>query len=237
VGGKRLSCGVIAGGICALALSSPMIAVASDRAVVSTYVRAAASFAQAQAGLTGKSVAAMEAEGANIEHGCRSVLSGAPRDRQSQEIAEEITGAVLFSAAGPDHSAMLRFAHSISDLHWSDPRIARLVRAQADEERTIASLPLPDVCGDVRAWAASGYHTLSAQTTVYVKRIGSIGGGESSKEKSIEAAIAAWLSGHESPGEKRVTKATTVLEEAAGKQILVVFATTLKAVVEALKNG
>jgi hypothetical protein len=89
----------------------------------------------------------------------------------------------------------------------------------ADEERTIASLALPDVCGDVRAWAASGYHTLPAQTTVYVRRIGSIG-GESSKEKSIEAAIAAWLAGHESPGEKRVTKATAVLEEATGEHTL-----------------
>jgi hypothetical protein len=82
------------------------------------------------------------------------------RSRQLIDLEGELETALtsgLRSAAAP---AALATASAISALRWSDPAVEQAARKRA-ETLTEAAPPSPDVCADVRAWAASGFQTLS----------------------------------------------------------------------------
>jgi hypothetical protein len=205
-------------------------AASGDRRAIASYVRAADSFVRARAAEIGATVTAINAEAAKIEGGCPSVLVGAPRGRQLNELAVEPSGAVLFSGAVPDRGAMLLFARQVSGLRWRDGRVTRLVRSLASEERAIANLVIPDVCADLRAWVASGYRTLSYNRMAFLKQANAIGNGVGAKEESLNDAILPALRPHESSGEKVITKHSQRLEEVTGKRALQAFAGWMKAV-------
>ena len=133
---------------------------------------------------------------AQIARECPGVVSGMPHEppldpfpalpplargenarlsEQKQTIEEELGAAV--SRAG---NSVFRPAHEAYDaevlpLAWSNPAIASEVRTDATSGLEASFAPAPPFCADARAWAQSGYRTLSAasrefQTSQTVQR-------------------------------------------------------------------
>jgi hypothetical protein len=201
------------------------------------YLRAAEAFARVQAANVAASVAVMEKGAARIAAGCPSILVGAPQGGQLSELEGELAAAVLFSAAGPNRRAMLSFASKVDALHWSNRRIARLVRSLAAEERATAKLTLPNVCADIRVWTASGYHTLSASTLRFIKATEAIGkqtGGGGHKGESLEEAVLGRLRPYETPSDRRLAIHVGRLNETVGNRLLPAYFMTLGRVGQAL---
>jgi hypothetical protein len=115
---------------------------------------------------------------------CGGVLAGVPQERievgaelgtsprargelerkqlQLETINGEIDALIEAAPFGPDRPATEAFVAKVTPLSWSDPRIAPLVHFAASSLEKAVAPPVTDVCADMKSWAASGYHVLSA---------------------------------------------------------------------------
>jgi hypothetical protein len=62
----------------------------------------------------------------------------------------------------------------VNRLKWSNPAITRAARKFTKGLREMAALPIPDLCGDVRSWAAGGFKAVPATTEQYVRHVEAI---------------------------------------------------------------
>ena len=63
----------------------------------------------------------------------------------------------------------MKFSRAVSKLSWSDASLTRAVRKYTRQGLAQVRTPPPDVCGDLRAWKASGYTALPA-TTIHFRQ-------------------------------------------------------------------
>jgi hypothetical protein len=98
---------------------------------------------------------------------CPLAAAESPQNYDSEQLDNEVVGAMTVVAYRPDAAAMGRFARAVAGLHWSNRALTRTVRTYAAQLKGLATLATPDVCGDVRAWAAGGYHALPAGTVQF----------------------------------------------------------------------
>jgi hypothetical protein len=99
---------------------------------------------------------------------CPGILDRAPMNgAAAQAMGGEVSGAVAVQLLGPARSAMLGFVHTVGGLLWSNPSVARAVGKFAGAVQAYAGLTSPNVCADLRAWAASGYRTVPASTRAF----------------------------------------------------------------------
>ena len=68
---------------------------------------------------------------------------------------------------GADTQAVASFVGAVAHLHWSNPKLTRKATTYASKLKVLAALAAPDVCADVRAWAASGYRALPTSTVQF----------------------------------------------------------------------
>jgi hypothetical protein len=121
-----------------------------------------------------------------VAHECSGVLAGAPREGietgaqaegsltprargerqlsalQLVTIRGELYARVDAALYEPDRSALAAFVATVTPLSWSDPRIASLVQFEATSLEEAARPAATNPCSDMKSWAKSGYHTLSA---------------------------------------------------------------------------
>ncbi len=62
-----------------------------------------------------------------------------------------------------------RLLRQTSQLRWSSSTINRIASAYSRSTRELASLPLPDLCRDVRSWSATGFQVVPATTLSLVR--------------------------------------------------------------------
>ncbi|MGP0102284.1 MAG: hypothetical protein ACLPUT_11785 [Solirubrobacteraceae bacterium] len=156
---------------------------------------------------------------------CHGVLAGAPTEEfgpraegpttprargerqrselQKQTIEEELELTVYAATYQPDRAAIEAFATQVAPLSWSDPRIAPLARFHAHSlEEHIVSAPA-DVCADMKTWAQSGYHILSAASREFeaarTARINAV---------APEGSIGSLLKPYEGPRERSLIRKT-----------------------------
>jgi hypothetical protein len=169
----------------------------------------------------GVRVAAIEARVSEIGGECPSVLTYAPRDAAFGEFGEEANTTAFFAGKAPARPLLLRLAHTIEHLSWSNRRLTGLVRAEAAEERAIATLALPDVCADIAAWKANDYAALPQSTTRFLARVEAIESlsvvGPS--EESRETVIMRLLRPYETPAQRRIAGRIERLEAQIGSRI------------------
>jgi hypothetical protein len=96
---------------------------------------------------------------------CPNAVAGSPEDHDSELLSEEVVGALTVAGYHEAAPVIVTFARAVHGLRWSNPALTRKVQTSATRLRGVSSLPAPDLCADVRAWAASGFQTLSAGTT------------------------------------------------------------------------
>lgn len=123
---------------------------------------------------------------------CHDVLAGAPNEYSSSSsgqapstetprargereraadqqltLVEELSSALSAAELLPVHAPIEALLATTARLSWSDARIAALVQAESAALQEDLTAPPPDVCADMKAWAASGYRTLSPASRAF----------------------------------------------------------------------
>jgi hypothetical protein len=107
---------------------------------------------------------------AKVQQECPLAAADSPQNPESTQMSDEVIGAMVISAAQPDLQAIRTFVRTVDGLSWSNRAVTSAVHAYAGKLETLLSLSLPNLCGEVRAWAADGFHTLPANTVAFVAK-------------------------------------------------------------------
>jgi len=118
--------------------------------------------------LTGE--AAIESLQQTLSAECPMAAAASPENEAAAALSNEVIGAMSVVFIRADVQVVDGFAETVAHLHWSNQKLTRKVKVYAAKFKVLAALEEPDVCGDVRAWAASGYRTLPASTTQFDER-------------------------------------------------------------------
>jgi hypothetical protein len=107
---------------------------------------------------------------AQVRSECPRAGAGSPQNPDSTQMSDEVIAAMVVSAYKPDLSAIRAFIGAAGALSWGNHGLTSAVRGYISNLKTILSLPTPNLCGDVKAWAASGYSALPASTVTLVAK-------------------------------------------------------------------
>jgi hypothetical protein len=105
---------------------------------------------------------------------CSHVGAGSPQSDEEQKLSYEVAGALWATGYHTDAKVVDAFVKVVSRLKWSNPAITRAAHSYAKGLREMTALSIPDLCGDVRSWAAGGFKAVSATTEQYVKHVEAI---------------------------------------------------------------
>jgi hypothetical protein len=149
--------------------------------------------------------AALESLQRTLSTECPMAAAASPENEAAAALSNEVIGAMSVVFIRADVQVVAAFAETVAHLHWSNRKLTRKVKAYAAKFKTLAALEMPDVCGDVRAWAASGYRTLPASTTAFDQRV-------SANNVGIGEVPAHLLAPYEDPSERGVLALTRQFE-------------------------
>jgi hypothetical protein len=107
---------------------------------------------------------------AHVRQNCPLAAAESPQDPESTQLSNEVIGSMVTTALHVDLPPLKQFVHATQSLRWSSGALTREVHEYVSKVNTMGSLAEPDVCGDVRAWAASSYKTLPATTLAFSPR-------------------------------------------------------------------
>jgi hypothetical protein len=103
-----------------------------------------------------------------ISQECPAIATGSPQNDLSQQLSDEVIGAMVIEAAKPDRAAALTFLKAVTPLHWSSASLNHTMHAYITSLTKLSKLTLPDVCGDIKSWVASSFKTLPSTTASFV---------------------------------------------------------------------
>jgi hypothetical protein len=162
----------------------------ADTAATLAYLQANYQLDLAIANNAAASSAASASLATQLGSECQGVLAGAPNEevsssnpgehptprargehqrskQQLRTIEAELEQAIEAATYQPDIPAIEAFAAQIAPLSWSDPRIAPLAAFRVKRQKEILTPPGASVCADMKFWAHSGYHALSASSRTF----------------------------------------------------------------------
>jgi hypothetical protein len=190
-----VSCSAVAMALAAW-LPAPATAAGGDAATTRAYLSASYTLGRAAKAREGASQAALNRLLASVRSECPNVAAESPQDTDSEQLSNELVGAMIVVATAPDRQAVAQYAHAVSALHWSSGALTRSVKTFASQLSALSTMAPPNVCGDVRAWVASGYLTLPATTVQFNERykavnvpLGQLPGGLARFEASAQRGI------------------------------------------------
>lgn len=105
---------------------------------------------------------------------CPDVGAGSPQNEPEQRLSYEVAGALWATGYHTDAGIARAFIRTVSPLRWSNPALARRMNKFITGLREMIALQVPDLCGDVRAWTASGYQTIPESTLRYDQHVEAI---------------------------------------------------------------
>jgi len=166
---RRATLAALLGVLGGSALIAPGAAQASDASATSAYVSANYALVAAGHAHLGTSIAAYKAVLSKVRSECPRAAAGSPQDPESTKLSNEVIGAMVLSAGKPDRPAVASYLRAVKRLHWSSGAISHAVKGYASNLGKLYGLSVPDLCGDVRKWAASGFKTLPSSTVSFVE--------------------------------------------------------------------
>jgi hypothetical protein len=155
---------------------APSPAPASPADVAATHKAIVAGVALARAAVATINVAQSKVESFNrkLAAECPGVGSGAPESEASTPMSHEVAVALWSIAYGSAAGPIETFAKAIKPLHWTIARFNRDARAFVANLTALATTPLPDLCGDVSAWRATGFTTVPQHVLELDSRVESL---------------------------------------------------------------
>jgi hypothetical protein len=152
---------------------APSPARASSQDVAATHTAIVAGYALARVGVATINIAQSKIESFNrkLAAECPGVGSGTPETEASQPMSYEVAVALWSIAYGSAAGPIKTFAKAMRPLRWTSARINRGARTLVANLTALATIPLPDLCGDVRAWSASGFTTIPRHVIELDRRV------------------------------------------------------------------
>lgn len=145
----------------------PAGALASDTSVTESYLRADLALDTAGHQHLATSIAGYRSVLAKVRSQCPQAAANSPQNSQSTKLSNEVIGTMALTAGQPDRSAVAAYLRAVRGMHWSSGAVTHEVSSYAAKVEKLYKLPIPDLCGDVRGWAASGYRSLPASTVSF----------------------------------------------------------------------
>src|SRR5438876_1172747 len=171
----------------ALALALlPGAAIASSADIAATHAYIRANYALARAGLAriGTAEAKIQALNSKLARECPRAGAGSPENEVAQPMSYEVAVVLWAVAYGTAAGPIRTFVSAVRPLRWSNQRITRIAHQYATSLHELSTLPVPDLCADVRAWTANGFHTVPANVAQLDRRLEAIE-GESVPQKLL----------------------------------------------------
>src|SRR5438128_4575611 len=152
---------------------APSPALASSQDVAATHAAIVAGYALAHAGVATINIAQSKIESFNrkLAAECPGVGNGTPESEASQPMSYEVAVALWSIAYGSAAGPIKTFAKAIRPLRWTNSRINHGARTLVANLTALATIPLPDLCGDVRAWTASGFTNIPRHVAELDRRV------------------------------------------------------------------
>jgi len=144
----------------------PVQASASDVSATHAYIQANYALNRGQVSLIHPGEAKIQAYNHRIATECPRAGAGAPQTDAAYPMSYEVAVALWSLAYGTAAAPIRKFVNAVKPLRWSNARLTRIAHGYATSLHELSTLPLPDLCGDVRAWAASRFQAIPASTTV-----------------------------------------------------------------------
>jgi hypothetical protein len=149
-------------------LPAPAVAMAaSDGAATQAYLQADLSMVTVAASKIHQGESILRNVLAQVRGECPKAAAHSPQDPESTELSNEVIGTMVTAAIHPVLSPIRAFVGATSRLRWSSGSLTHTVQGYVGSLRTMAATAPPNICADVRAWAASGYKTLPATTVAF----------------------------------------------------------------------
>jgi len=161
-------------GAAVLACACVQGAAASNVSSTHTYVQANYVLARAGVARIPGIQVQVHAFNAKLAQECPGAGKGAPELEVTQPLSHEVVAALWSIAYGDSAGPIATFVSKTRHLRWSSARITRSVARYATSLHEMATLPLPNICEDVRAFTASGFRTPPAHTIALVEHAESI---------------------------------------------------------------
>jgi hypothetical protein len=155
----------------AVALSSACaLASGGDKAATSTYIHADYQLVHAGTSRMPRIEAALHGVLQRVRDDCPAAAAGSPQDPESTQLSNEVIGAMVTAVVALDRPAGRAFVSSTAHLSWSAGALTRTIGSYTRKVSALVAMPQPNLCGDVRAWAASGFKALPASTVAFSPR-------------------------------------------------------------------
>jgi hypothetical protein len=155
---------------------TPSGAAATPRDVASTHAYLVAGYAALHAVVTKWSSVEADIHKLDLRFRaeCPLVGAGSPQSEEEQKLSYEVAGALWATGYHTNAKIVQAFVRAIKPLRWSNPAITRSAHKFATGLHEMTTLPVPDLCADVRSWAAGGYKAVTANTEQYDRRVEAI---------------------------------------------------------------
>jgi hypothetical protein len=184
---------------------TPALGAPADVATTRTYIQSNYSLVHYAAMRLGTARSAIDGVLSRARTDCPSAAAGSPQDSESTMVSYEIIGAMVLAAyhdARPQISSYIRVA---ARSRWSGRGLTSSIHSYAAKLTTLSTLAAPNLCADIRAWAAGGYKALPASTLRFDQRF-------------VPAWVAlgelpAQLASYERPDERGTLQLSSQLEE------------------------
>ncbi len=184
---------------------APATALATPQDSVSThaYIRANYALNRATQARVKAAQASIEATIHKLGQECPKLGVGSPQNEESQHLSYEVVVALWSASFATDAAPIRTFAHTVRHLRWSNPKLTHMTQRYATDLQELASLQMPNVCGDVTAWKETGFKTAPAASIQLDRRV------EAIEPKAIPAPL---LAPYEQPADKAILATTTRIE-------------------------
>jgi hypothetical protein len=155
----------------------PASALASSGDISSTHAYILANYALVRTGhakikTAEKNIAALNR---TIGQECGKVGADAPQNQATQQVSEEVAGAIEATVYHSDVSGVEAFVNAVKPLRWSNHKLTHIADAYANSLQQLVDLPMPSVCADVRAFVSSSYLVVPTSTVEFDKLLNAIG--------------------------------------------------------------
>ncbi|HEY1688099.1 MAG TPA: hypothetical protein VGF95_04470 [Solirubrobacteraceae bacterium] len=193
---------IVAAGLLAIAPTSALAK--SDAASTHAYVVADYALAKASEALVPKAQKRIASYRKKVGGECAHIGEGSPQTEKGWKLSYEVVGALWSLSYGTDAGAIHKFMHTVKGLSWSNSKTTKIARTYATSLGELASLPMPDLCKDIKAWTSSEYETVPSDTLQFDNHAEAI-----ELHTMPEQLIAPYLT----PADRHIVARTEKLEE------------------------
>jgi hypothetical protein len=102
-----------------------------------------------------------------VRHECPLAASGSPQNVDSEQLSNEVVGTMVTTVVQHNLPPALSAIRATEPLRWSNGALNRTIHAYLAKAKALTTLAVPDLCADVKAWAASAFKTLPASTASF----------------------------------------------------------------------